>query len=586
METAAQTDYRWTLRHLEDDTALATLCSELNNLPEALGRVLLLRGVTSLDRAKVWFRGDLEQLHDPFLMAGMDKAVTRILKAVEQNERILVYGDYDVDGTTSTALMTLFLNDHGATVGFFVPNRFVHGYGLSKAGIDYAVEQGTDLIVALDCGVTANEEIDYASEAGIDVVVCDHHEPGDELPNAVAVLDPKRNDCRYPFEGLSGCGVGFKLIQAILQQKNLPAENAWEYLDLVAVSTASDIVPLHDENRFLMRAGLRQLCENPRIGLVKLADKAGVDLSNCSCSSIVFSIGPRINAAGRLEDASLSVRLLLTSDEKEAEQLADEVEAINLRRRELDMQTREEALLLAEKHMESDPKALVLHHTEWHQGVIGITASRVAEQFNRPAVLLSNDGENQVKGSARSVKGFSIYDALSRCSDLLTRFGGHEFAAGLTLPVQNVSPLRERLSAAIESMMSEPDDLVPELELDAMIDLREVLESRFWRVLKQFAPFGPSNPRPVFWARDVKIIGQPAAVGSDKRHLRMRVAQRAGGAPISVIGFGLGDKLETALSAIRRGRPIELAFCVEENTWNGRTSLQLRAKDLRFEIED
>lgn len=586
MEITTRTTHRWTLRPVDDEDRVGVLCSELNDLPFALGRALVLRGIEQVDEAKYWFRGGLEQLHDPFLMKDMGRAVERVLQAVENGERVLVYGDYDVDGTTATALMTLFLQSLGADVSFFVPNRFVHGYGLSEVGIDQAVEREATLIVALDCGITAVEEAKYAKSKGVDLVICDHHTAGDVLPDVVAVLDPKRPDCTYPFDGLSGCGVGFKLIQAILATLERPADDAWEYLDLVAVSTASDIVPLCDENRFLMRSGLQQLCSAPRIGLKMLAERSNVDLASCTCSSIVFNIGPRINAAGRLGDASIAVDLLMTRDPIEAATLADKIEEMNTERRALDAQTRDEALLLAEQYMLADPCALVLYHEGWHPGVIGITASRVAERFNRPAVLLTNDGEGVAKGSARSVKGFSIYDALASCSDLLTRFGGHAYAAGLTLPVEHVDELRERLSARIAEMMSDPDDLIPEIELDAELDLTEIEDGRFWRVLDQFGPFGPDNPRPLFWARNLKILGQPTAVGAEKRHLRMRVVQRAGGTPMSVIGFGLGEKLDVAVSAVRRGRPIELAFCVEENTWNGRTTLQLRAKDLRLVIDD
>ena len=584
MENATQKTHRWTLRKVQDDAKVAALCASLNDLPPALGRSLVLRGIETVESARQWFRGDLEQLHDPFLMADMERAAERFIQAIETGERVLVYGDYDVDGTTATALMVLFLQSMDVEVDFFVPNRFVHGYGLSKAGIDRAGENGATLIVALDCGITAIEEVQYAASRGIDLIICDHHEPGKSLPEAVAVLDPKREDCPYPFDGLSGCGVGFKLVQAVLDRLRRPKEEAWSYLDLVAVSTASDIVPVSGETRFLMRAGLRKLAESPKVGLEMLAERAGVDLLRCSCSSIVFSLGPRINAAGRVDDASIAVRLLTSTDRMEAAELADQVETLNTERRQLDLHTRDEALLLAEAQMEGDPSAIVLHHDGWHPGVIGITASRIAEHFNRPTVLLSTDSEGNAKGSARSVKGFSIYKALASCSDLLTRFGGHAFAAGVTLPVENVKALRDRLSEAIASMMSDPDDLIPELELDAALDLRDI-DDRFWNVLEQFAPFGPENPRPLFWASDLKVIGRPSVVGSDGRHLRLRVAQKKGGTPRQVIGFGLGEKLDVAMSAVRRGRPIELAVCVEENTWNGRSSLQLRAKDLRIQMD-
>ena len=553
----------------------------LNDLPAPLARALVLRGVDSFDAAKSFFRPDLRGLHDPFLMRDMDRAADRLVAAIERHERVLVYGDYDVDGTTSTAMMTQFLRRMGADAEFFIPNRFTHGYGLCNDGFDHAVEGGFTLVVALDCGITAVAEAAYAKGRGLDLVICDHHRPCETLPDATAVLDPLRPDCTYPFDGLSGCGVGFKLIQAVLQRLRRPAEEAWAYLDLVAVSIASDIVPLIDENRLLMAAGLDRLCEAPRPGLAALAARAGVDLTACTSSKIVFQLGPRINAAGRLDDAAVAVQLLLAEDAEEANRCADALESLNHARRALDHQTREEAVTLAAAQADTGALALVLHHAGWHPGVIGITASRIAEHFHRPAVLLTSNGNGEAKGSARSVKGVNIHDALGRCSDLLTRYGGHAFAAGLALPIENVDALRERLSAVLAETIASADALAPELELDSHLDLGDVT-GRFWRVLQQFHPFGPENPRPLFWGRDLRVVGAPGTAG-DGQHLRLRVAQRDGGVPFSVIGFGLGHKLETTLMSARRGRPLELAFTVEENTWNGRTSLQLRASDVRLQ---
>jgi single-stranded-DNA-specific exonuclease len=588
METATTAAFRWTLRPVPDEARVAALSAALNRLPEPLARALVLRGVGCFEAARHFFRADLDALHDPFLMRDMDRAAERLAQAVEAGERVLVYGDYDVDGTTATAMMTLFLRAHGVEAASFVPSRFEHGYGLGRAGLDHARDLGATLVVALDCGITAVDEAAYAREIGLDLVICDHHEPGPALPEAVAVLDPKRPDCPYPFDGLSGCGVGFKLVQATLAKLGRPPEDAWPYLDLVAVSTASDIVPLVDENRLLMRGGLRQLCVAPRRGFMALAERAGVDLTACTSSKIVFNLGPRINAAGRLDDAALAVALLLADDPDEAARLADRIEELNRQRRDLDLQTRDEALAMAEAFMTAaaeEPLALVLHDPGWHPGVIGITASRVAEHFHRPTVLLTAGHDGLAKGSARSVKGISIYDALSACSDLLERFGGHDFAAGLALRVENVPALRARLGEAVGAVIESPDALTPELELDAHLDLGAI-DERFWRVLDQFGPFGPENPRPLFWGRDLRIVGPPATVGGDGQHLKLRVAQRGGGPPFSVIGFGLGDRLETALRSVRRGRPVELAFSVEENHWNGRTSLQLRAQDIRLQGDE
>ena len=571
---------RWTLREVEDEAVVDQIAADLNALPHALARSLALRGVRSFDDAHTFFRPALGRLHDPGRMRDMDRAVERVARAIRGGERVLVYGDYDVDGTTSTAMMTTFLRGQGLDVSFFIPNRFEHGYGLGEAGIDAAVERGAALIVALDCGITAIDEAAYAKSRGLDLVICDHHTAGDVLPDAVAVLDPKRPDCDYPFKGLSGCGVGFKLIQGVLAELGLPPEEAWPFLDLVAVSTACDIVPMVGENRVLMRAGLKQLVERPRLGLTLLADKAGVDLEACSASKMVFQIGPRINAAGRIADASLAAELLATTDPVEGRRLVDEIEGLNIRRRELDRATRDEAFALAEEQMAHDPLALVVYKPGWHPGVIGITASRVAEHFHRPTVLMtSNGGTSRAKGSARSVQGISIYDALAHCADLLDRFGGHAFAAGLALPIDRVDEFRRRMQDAVGLAVSDAD-LVPEVEIDAHLHLSDVTP-RFWSVLKQFGPHGPDNLRPVFWGQGLRVVGQPSRVGAEKQHLRLRVAQREGGATFPVIGFGLGEHYGAALTSVRRGRPLDLAFQVDENTWNGRTTLQLKAQDLR-----
>ena len=572
--------YRWTLREVEDEGRVEALAASLNQLPHALARSLLLRQVDSFEDARTFFRPALDRLHDPYKMRDMDRAVARVTRAIREGETVMVYGDYDVDGTTSTAMMLTFLQSQGVEASFFIPNRFQHGYGLSEAGIDQAADRGATLIVALDCGITAVEEAAYARSRGIDLVICDHHTAGDTLPDAAAVLDPKRPDCDYPFKGLSGCGVGFKLIQAVIGELGLPPEEAWPYLDLVAVSTACDIVPMVGENRVLMRAGLRQLCDAPRVGIAALAEQSGVDLACCTASKMVFQIGPRINAAGRIEDAGIAAQLLASTDPDEARQLVEAIEALNLRRRELDRETRDQAIEIAERLMEDDPVALVVYQGGWHPGVIGITASRVAETFHRPTVLLTSSGDGVARGSARSIKGISIYAALAQCEDLLDRFGGHAFAAGLALPVDRVAELRERMQGAVGGAITD-DDLVPEIEIDARLDLRDV-SSRFWSVLKQFGPHGPDNLRPTFWGEGLRVVGQPSCVGGEKQHLRLRVAQIEGGPTFPVIGFGLADRYPAALASVRRGQPLELAFQLDENTWNGRTTLQLRAQDLRL----
>ncbi len=572
--------YRWILRPLDRPDVVARVRRELNDLPEALARALVLRGVDTFERARLFFRPSLEQLHDPFLMRDMDAAADRVVHALGRGERILVYGDYDVDGTTSTALMTSFLRERGADVSFFIPNRFDDGYGLGPAGIDHAADVGARLIVALDCGVTAVEAAAYARSKGLDLIICDHHTPKPELPDAVAVLDPKRPDCAYPFKELSGCGVGFKLVQAVLQRLGEPPEHAFAYLDLVAVSTASDIVPVYGENRVLMAEGLQVLKRRPRVGLRALAEQARFDFETCDTSQIVFQIGPRINAAGRLGDAGLAVRLLLEEDEIQARAYASQLEQLNKQRRTLDQETLDSALQLADRHVTARTRhSVVVHHPDWHLGVIGIVASRLVERFYRPTILLcTNQGE--VKGSARSIGGLNIYDALVQCKDLLVEFGGHDFAAGLSLREENIPAFQDRFDEVVGAMIT-ADMLRPAIEVDAALHLGDI-DQRFWAVLKQFAPFGPENGRPVFQATDLELAGQPRTVGRDGAHLKFSVRQRGGYDGMDVIGFSMGDQLPVLHASRQNGQPLELLFSVEENAWNGRTTLQLKARDLRL----
>jgi single-stranded-DNA-specific exonuclease len=575
-------NYRWTLRPLADEAAVARLAHELNDLPEALARALAVRGIDSFDGARGFFRAGLEAAHDPFLMRDMDLAASRVAAAISGGEKVMVYGDYDVDGTTATAIMTHFLRARGVDASYFIPNRFEHGYGLCEAGLDQAVASGASLVIALDCGITAVEEARYAKSIDVDLIIADHHEPGPELPEAVAVLDPKRADCSYPFAGLSGCGVGFKLIQATLHELGRPPEEAHPYLDLLAVSIAADIVPVLDENRVLMRAGLERLAQAPRVGLQALAEVAGADLSTADSSTIVFHLGPRINAAGRLDSADRAVELFLCEEPATALRLARELDDINRERRDLDSRTFAQALAQAALQITSDPAALVLFHDDWHPGVIGIVASRVAEHYHRPTIMLAGRGD-VIKGSARSVDGVSIHQALSTCEDLLTTFGGHDAAAGLALERENLEAFRAALHQAVGHVVG-PDGRQPEIVLDAPLDLTLLASGcsgRFWAVLQQFGPFGPDNPRPLFWGRDLQLAGRPSAVGRENRHLRLAVRQRGDDQVYKVIGFGLGDRLallQNGASEI----PLEMAFCVSENRWNGRVSIQLEAKDVRL----
>jgi single-stranded-DNA-specific exonuclease len=577
--------YRWIPRSIDDLETVRRLQRELNDLPEPLARALVLRGIDSFDAARHFFRAGREDLHDPFLMQDMDRAADRVAEAIEQGERVLVYGDYDVDGTTATTLLTDFLRAHGADAGYFIPDRYEDGYGLGERGIDAAAERGAGLIIALDCGITAHAEAEYARSKGLDLIICDHHKPKDTLPAATAVLNPKRDDCEYPFDELSGCGVGFKLVQATLDRLGQPPEAAFDYLDLMAISTAADIVPLHGENRVLLREGLRAMETNPRLGVRALAEAARFELTDVTTGDVVFKIGPRINAAGRMAHAEKAVALLLTDDPDEAEALAAELEALNKERRSIDQETLREATTMAERQITArNPHALVLYQPNWHLGVIGIVASRIVEQFYRPTVMLCRNGE-AVKGSARSISGVNIYNALTACEDVLTQFGGHDYAAGMSLPEENVDTFRDQLDEAIGEVVT-PELLTPAIKIDAPLDLSTIgsVDDRFWAILKQFGPFGPANSKPVFHAEDVTVVGQPRTVGGSGKHLKFKVRQRdaSNGQAIDVIGFGMGDQLSTLHESQRTNRPLELLFSLESNTWKGRTTLQLKARALRL----
>jgi len=586
--------YRWRYRSLDDPEVVPALQDALNDLPAPLARALALRDVTSFEEARHFFRADRSALHDPLGMADMPKAADRVAAALDRGETVLVYGDYDVDGTTAAALLTDFLRRRGADASFFIPDRYDDGYGLCTRGLDVAQERGASLVVALDCGITAHEEAAYAREQGLDLVICDHHTPQTtddgtvDLPNAFAVIDPKRPDDDYPFAELPGCGLGFKLAQATLDRRDEDPDAAFDYLDLLGIAIASDIVPLHGENRVLMAEGLRALQRTERPGLRALADAADLELATVlSTGTIVFTIGPRINAAGRMAHASTAVELLLADDYTEAEPLAAELERLNRERRSIDDATEEAAVEQAERQITArSPHALVLYDEDWHLGVIGIVASSIVERFHKPTIMLTHNGE-EVKGSARSIDGINIYDALSDCADVLTQFGGHDHAAGLSMSVDDVEAFRDRFDAAVGERVT-PELLAPSISVDAEIDLDTIgaIDDRFWAVLQQFGPFGPGNAKPVFHARDLAVVGSPRTVGGDGSHLKFEVRQREGdGDSFDAIGFGMGDKLSVLERSQTEGRPFELLFSLEDNTWNGRTTLQLKARDLRLEEE-
>lgn len=564
--------FRWLFQEPEEATVVSSLADAINVSP-TLARLLVLRNVRTFDEAKLFFRPDLSQLHNPFLMRDMDKAASRLAQAVRTGETVVVYGDYDVDGTTATSMMYMFLLEFGCKAHYYIPHRFKEGYGISEDGIEYAKSINASLIVSVDCGITAIQEAEMIREMGMELIVCDHHTTGDTLPNAYAVLDPKRPDCTYPFDGLSGAGVGFKLMQATLMELGLPPTVVYKYLDLLAISIASDIVPIVGENRILMREGLAMLNSQPRAGVKALLDLINLPAGTLTTNKIVFSIGPRINAAGRLGDARTAVELLIASDEAAAKISALELEAVNLRRRTIDTETMNTAIKIlddqADLEMES---SLVLHHPEWHLGVIGIVASRLVDKYYRPTVMLSTiDG--LAKGSARSIRGFNIYDALKECEDLLIQFGGHEYAAGLTLAEENIEAFRLKFNRIVNQRLADKE-FEPELLVDGEIQLNEINPS-FWKILRQFEPYGPLNLKPNFVSRNVKAVGTPSIVGNG--HLKFQLTQD-GVSKFDAIGFNMHEFLPLVRDSVNE--PVDIAFTIEENVWNGKTTLQLRIKDV------
>lgn len=567
--------YRWVYPSTLKEKDLSILQGQLN-IPIEIAQLLTIRGITDFDQAKIFFRPEEENLHDPFLMKDMEKAACRLSSAIRNREKVVIYGDYDVDGTTAVSILYIFLKGFGLDVEYYIPDRFKEGYGINEDGIHYAVQKKAALIVSVDCGITAIEEAKYVKEQGMDLIICDHHTVGSSLPDAIAVLDPKRPDCNYPFDGLSGAGVGFKLVQGTVQKLGLPSSIPDSFHDLVAISIASDIVPMVNENRTLMRLGLKRINSDPRPGIKALLNQINVQPGAITTTQIIFSIGPRINAAGRMGDATTAVQLLIAEDAESADRFARQLEAININRRSTDTETMEEAIQMLEDQFDmNETSAMVLHHPDWHLGVIGIVASRLVDAHYRPAIMLSTvDGK--IKGSARSIKGFNIYDALKECEDLLEQYGGHEFAAGLTMDSKNLDEFRKRMNEIACTILSE-NDFKPELEISADLDLKKVT-TKFWKLLTQFEPFGPENQQPVFVSRDVSIQGVPTIVGNG--HLKMRV-KHDGSAIFDAIGFNMHD-FEPLLRNCKRDK-IDIAYMLEENHWNGRRTIQMRLKDIRVE---
>jgi len=575
-------EYRWTFRRDTNVTpeiiqTAQSLAQELSISP-ILTEILVNRGVDTFEKARTFFRPSMEDLYEPFLMGHMDAAVKRISLAILNNEHIVVYGDYDVDGTDSTAMLWKFLKDVGANVSYFIPDRIKDGYGISTAGIDHVHNTGAMLLIAVDCGITAVQQVEYAHSLGIDVVICDHHEPGNEIPNASAVLDALKPSCSYPFKYLCGCGVAFKLIQGLAASepiRNKLGEDApkrlLDYLQYVTLATTADIVPLVNENRVMVKLGLELINSIPVPGIRALIETSGLSLGRISSGQIVFVLAPRINAVGRLGDANRAVEMLASDSYDHAVQIARVMENENSQRRKIDEETFLQAQEIVEKFLEADnDSAIVLHQEAWHPGVIGIVASRLVERYYRPTIMMTTvDGV--VKGSARSISGFNIHEALKRCEDKLIQFGGHKYAAGLTVELDKVDEFRDAFKQVAAELLTE-DLLIPEIKIDAEVQLSD-LTPKFIRVLNQFAPFGPENMRPIFAARNVEILGQPRIVG--KNHLRFKV--RSNTHVVDAIGFNLGH----LLSRVQSSSKVDVAFSLDEGEFAGETVPQLKIRDVK-----
>jgi single-stranded-DNA-specific exonuclease len=559
---------RWTLRPLADEQSVHSL-SESLGVSSVVAQLLLQRGISSFEEAKTFFRPQLSFLHDPFLMKDMYQAVHRLDEAMQKGEKLLVYGDYDVDGTTSVALMYLFLKERYPEVDYYIPDRYSEGYGVSFQGIDYAASQGISLIISLDCGIKAVDKVAYAKEKGIDFIICDHHRPGDVLPAAVATLDPKRSDCAYPYKELSGCGVGFKLIQAYAQEKEIPFESLLPYLDLLVVSIAADIVPITGENRVMAYFGLQQLNDSPRPGLQALIEVAGKE-KELLISDVVFGIAPRINAAGRIEHGAKAVELLVQEDIIKAREKAQKVNEHNLNRRALDQSITEEALQMVEE----GNKSTVVYSPDWHKGVIGIVASRLIEHHYRPTIVLT-ESNGKLAGSARSVKGFDVYNAIEACAEHIEQFGGHKYAAGLTLKKEQLIAFKTRFEEVVSASITE-EMLQEEVNIDLELPLANI-DEKLYRILRQMGPFGPGNPSPVFMSSQVIDKGYGRKIGQEQTHLKLTVTDTDRQQAFDSIGFGMAHHFER----IKEGQQFDICFALEENEWNGRKSLQLRLKDIR-----
>jgi len=567
----------WVIKAQGDEVVIASLTRDLG-IDKPLAQLLIQRGITSYEEARLFFRPDLANLHDPFLMKDMDMAVDRILSAINSGEKVLVYGDYDVDGTTAVALVYSFFKDHFRSADYYIPDRYEEGYGISLKGIDYAAREGFSLVIALDCGIKAVDKIEYARNKGIEFIVCDHHNPGETIPKAVAVLDPKQEGCTYPYKELSGCGVGLKLAQAFCLKVGLPLEKVYDYLDLVVVSIASDIVPITGENRIMAYYGLKKLNEDPSTGLKAIREVAGIDCQEMNVEDIVFKIGPRINAAGRMESGRKAVDLLVSDKSVEADIISRKINNFNLDRRNIDSEITRQALemIRCNAHLR-EGNSTVLYNPEWHKGVIGIVASRLLDYYYKPTVILTRSN-GLATGSARSVSGFDLYQAIESCSDLLENFGGHKYAAGLTMKIKNVQRFTERFEQIVSETI-DPEQLIPVVEIDTELQLKEINE-KFFRILKQFRPFGPENNSPVFLSENVVDNGYGRTVGASGEHLKLTLIQEEN--PFKVfpaIAFHQGHHF----TRISKGVPFDICYQIMENAYRGRVNLQIHIMDIKFD---
>jgi len=567
-------DKRWIIKDKADFPVVRQLAASLG-VPESLANLMVQRNITTKDEARAFFNPSLSDLHDPFLMKDMNVAVERISTAVKKNEKILVYGDYDVDGTTAVALMYSFLKSQYSNVEYYIPDRYREGYGLSVEGLDYASQINCKVVITLDCGIKAVEKVRYARSKGLDIIVCDHHYPGDEIPRAVAVLDPKQPSCSYPYKELSGCGVGFKLIQAYSRIHGIPFSHISPYLDLVAVSIASDIVPITGENRILAYFGLKQLNEAPGTGLKEIIRESEIN-KVLTIEDVVFKIGPRINAAGRMESGKKAVELLVSDDPRIASFISKEINNFNNERRSVDRTITTEAMrMISEDQSTLNARTTVLYNPSWKKGVIGIVASRLIETYYRPTVILT-ESNGFATGSARSVQGYDLYQAIEACGDLLESFGGHMFAAGLTLKKENIRPFMERFEQFVNNTITE-DQLIPRIFIDAELSFGEI-DDAFFRGIHSFQPFGPENMSPIFVTRNVFDTGSGRMVGSSGEHLKLDLCQEASGIKsLPAIAFSQADHFEY----IRGGNPFDICYSIEMNEFRGNRNLQLNIRDIR-----